>query len=103
MEVKLNAIIRHNNTFLSLFTWERWGNNLDLPMLKHGGGGGGGLFWKNLKCLYVMLWKTFSLLSVYEYLISNFFFHSTLLEMVKRREKSKRENLHLTIEIFEKR
>ncbi|XP_054752135.2 enhancer of polycomb homolog 1-like [Lytechinus pictus] len=27
----------------------------------------------------------------------------TLLEMVKRREKSKRENLHLTIEIFEKR
>ncbi|XP_071501597.1 enhancer of polycomb homolog 1-like [Diadema antillarum] len=27
----------------------------------------------------------------------------TLLEMVKRREKSKRESLHLTIEIFEKR
>ncbi|XP_077993273.1 enhancer of polycomb homolog 1-like isoform X1 [Glandiceps talaboti] len=27
----------------------------------------------------------------------------TLLEMVKRREKSKRENLHLTVEIFEKR
>jgi len=27
----------------------------------------------------------------------------TLLEMVKRREKSKRELLHLTIEVFEKR
>ncbi|XP_070536567.1 enhancer of polycomb homolog 1-like [Ptychodera flava] len=27
----------------------------------------------------------------------------TLLEMVKRREKSKRENLHLTVEVFEKR
>lgn len=27
----------------------------------------------------------------------------TLLEMVKRREKTKREHLHLTIEIYEKR
>lgn len=27
----------------------------------------------------------------------------TLLELVKRREKTKREHLHLTIEIFEKR
>lgn len=27
----------------------------------------------------------------------------TLLEMVKRREKSKREILHLSIEVFEKR
>lgn len=27
----------------------------------------------------------------------------TLLEMVKRREKIKREHLHLTIEVFEKR
>lgn len=27
----------------------------------------------------------------------------TLLEMVKRREKTKREHLHLTIEVYEKR
>lgn len=27
----------------------------------------------------------------------------TILEMIKRREKSKRELLHLTLEIFEKR
>lgn len=27
----------------------------------------------------------------------------TLLELVKRREKTKREHLHLTIEVFEKR
>ena len=45
----------------------------------------------------------FYMVYIYYYIIMLLYIYRTILEMAKRREKSKKELLKLTIEIFEKR